>query len=128
VSRRSSSSSRGRRRGGNRNNRNNRLSVADSVKLNCSHCGKEIRHPHIALTNPENGEPIHFDCALQSIGEKEKLGEREKICYLGQGSFGIIQYSNASNRSFVVKKRIPYERNENTVSWRKTMRYNLDGN
>ena len=105
----------------------NRPSVADKIQLTCVECGKIIRHPQMALSTPDTGEPIHFDCAIQKIAEQEKLDPREKICYLGQGSFGIIKFkSGSSNRDFIIKKRIPYEKGDTEVQWRKQMREHLE--
>ena len=81
----------------------------------------------MAMASPDSGEPIHFDCVIQSIAEKEELGPREKICYLGQGTFGIIQLkSESSNRDFTIRKRIPFEKRDAVIEWRKQMRENLD--
>ena len=81
----------------------------------------------MALVSPENGEPIHFDCVIEKLGENENLAQLEKICYLGQGTFGIIKFkSGSSNRDFIIKKRIPYESKEKTAQWRKKMREQLE--
>lgn len=126
MSRRSNSSRRGRRRGGGRNRNEARSQIAETVQLTCIRCGKSIRNPQMALASPEN-EPIHFDCAIQEVAEAENLGAREKICYLGQGTFGIIKFkSSSSNRDFEIRKRIPYEKAEQSVDWRKQMREKLD--
>lgn len=126
MSRRNNSNRRGRRRGGGRNRNENRSMVAETVQLTCVRCGKSIRNPQMALASAEN-EPIHFDCAIQQVAESENLGAREKICYLGQGTFGIIKFnSSSSNRDFVIRKRIPYEKAEQSVEWRKQMREKLD--
>ena len=122
MSRRNNSSRRGRRRGGGKNRNEARSQIAESIQLTCIRCGKDIRNPQMALASPEN-EPIHFDCAIQEVAEAENLGAREKICYLGQGSFGIIKYSSGSTeKNFEVRKRIPYENKEKEAEWRKHMR------
>lgn len=127
MSRRGGSSRRGNRRQGNRDRREKKPSVADSVQLTCVQCGKPIRHPQMAMASPETGEPLHFDCVIQSIAEAENLGAREKICYLGQGTFGIIKFkSGSSSRDFVIRKRIPFEKRDVVVEWRKHMRENLE--
>jgi hypothetical protein len=77
----------------------------------------------MALASPDNGEPIHFDCAIQEVADREELGAREKICYLGQGNFGIIRYrSGSTDKDFEIRKRIAYESLEKEVEWRKNMR------
>ena len=113
--------SRGRRGGRNRSRKI--PAVREAVRLVCTRCGEQIRHPEMAMASPENGEPIHFDCAIQEVADREELGAREKICYLGQGSFGIIKYSSGSTeKNFEVRKRIPYENKEKEAEWRKHMR------
>jgi hypothetical protein len=113
--------SRGRRGGRGRNKRE--PSVRDSVKLTCVRCGEYIRHPEMALASPDTGEPIHFDCAIQEVADREELGAREKICYLGQGNFGIIRYrSGSTDKDFEIRKRIAYESLEKEEEWRKNMR------
>ncbi len=115
-----------RRRGQQRNkqpqNRETKVSQ-ETVKLNCVRCSETIRNPETALSTPENGDPIHFDCAIREVADKEELGPKEKVCYLGQGTFGVIQYGMGKNeQGFSIKKRIPYETAEKTVEWRKTIR------
>ncbi len=113
--------SRGRRGGRGRNKRE--PSVRDSIKLTCVRCGEHISYPEMALASPENGDPIHFDCAIKEVADREELGAREKICYLGQGNFGIIRYSSSSSdKDFEIRKRIAYENLEKEVEWRKNMR------
>lgn len=113
--------SRGSRGGKKRNKRE--PAIRHSVSLVCNFCGEHIKHPEMALASPESGEPIHFDCAIQQVAEREELEAKEKICYLGQGSFGIIKYkSGSSEKDFVVRKRISYENLEKEAEWRKHMR------
>jgi len=127
LSRRSGTSRRGGRRNNSNQKRERRSSVADKVQLTCAKCGKPIRHPQMAMAEPSTGEPLHFDCVIQSIAESENLGAREKICYLGQGTFGIIKFkSGSSSRDFVIKKRIPFENRDTVVEWRSHMRDNLE--
>lgn len=95
----------------------------EAVKLTCIRCNETIRNPETALSTPENGEPIHFDCAIREVADNEQLGPKEKVCYLGQGTFGVIQYGKGKNeKGFSIKKRIPYETAEKAVEWRKTIR------
>lgn len=113
--------SRGRRGGRNRNRKEPTARLA--VKLTCVRCGEHIEHPEAALAAPESGEPIHFDCAMEDVAKTEKLGPKEKMCYLGHGNFGIISYnSGSSDKNFVIRKRISYENLEKEADWRKSMR------
>lgn len=94
----------------------------EAVKLTCVRCNEPIRNPETALSTPD-GEPVHFDCAIREVADREELGAKEKICYLGQGTFGIINYAQGTaDKGFVIKKRIPYETADRVVEWRKTIR------
>ncbi len=116
--------SRGRRGGKNRSKKTS--VIHDTVKLSCVRCGESIKHPETALATPESGEPIHFDCAIEEVADGEELEAGEKICYLGQGNFGIIQYkSGSSDREFKIRKKIAYESLEKEADWRKNMRDSL---
>lgn len=113
--------SRGRRGGRNRNKKE--PTARQAVKLTCVRCGEHIQHPESALAAPETGEPVHFDCAMEEVAKNEKLGPKEKICYLGRGNFGIISYkSGSSDKDFLIRKCISYENLEKEVDWRKSMR------
>jgi hypothetical protein len=95
----------------------------EAVKLTCVRCQEPIRNPETALSTPDTGEPVHFDCAIREVADREQLGIKEKICYLGQGTFGIINYAQGgAEKGFVIKKRIPYETADKVVEWRKTIR------
>lgn len=95
----------------------------EAVKLTCVRCNEPIRNPETALSTPDGGEPIHFDCAIREVADREQLGAKEKICYLGQGTFGIIRYAQGTaEKGFVIKKRIPYETADKVVEWRRTIR------
>jgi hypothetical protein len=112
---------RGRRGGRNRSRRE--PPVRESIRLVCIRCGEAIGHPEMAIASPESGEPMHFDCAISEIADKEDLGAREKICYLGQGNFAVVSYkSGSTERDFSVKKIIPYENREKETEWRRSMR------
>ena len=48
------------------------------------------------------------------------LGQNEKICYLGKGSFGIVQFRPHSGHSNIfIRKRIQYEDPEPVPEWRR---------
>ena len=56
------------------------------------------------------------------IKKQEELASNEKICYLGNGSFGIITFRNPSSPiKFLIRKRIQYENTEETPLWRKKL-------
>ena len=86
----------------------------------CPICNSKINDIYSAISYGEDNLPAHFDCILKELSEKEELMNKEKICYLGGGSFGIVKFSNTpgSNR-FFVRKRIQYEKKDEAFDWRK---------
>ncbi|ADN02007.1 hypothetical protein [Spirochaeta thermophila] len=87
----------------------------------CSHCGDAIADVLQAIAHPDTGDPIHFECAVSLIKEREQLREGEEICYLGGGSFGIVlRKSPPSPVRFFVRKRIEFEPQERK-DWRKQL-------
>ena len=88
----------------------------------CPVCGKSVRDLPSALTHRVAGKPAHFDCVVQELRESNEVAPQEKICYLGGGSFGIIELRPAGGPSrFVIRKRIQYEEKEKPQEWKKTL-------
>ena len=86
----------------------------------CPVCEKAVRDLSSAITHRGTGQPAHFDCILRLLREENPLAENEKICYLGKGSFGIVQFrGNATPMRFLIRKRIQYEELDATPDWRK---------
>ena len=119
-SRTNRNSSRGRRRGGRGNS--SRRYYAE-----CPICGKGVRDLLTAIAWGEERKPSHFDCVLKSISEQEEMLPREKIVYLGAGSFGIVKFRSGSGSAsrFVVRKRIQMEEKEEPLEWRKKVSKNI---
>ena len=88
----------------------------------CSVCGKNIEDLTTALTNRGNSDPIHFDCAIEILSKEEKLSEGDKITYIGQGRFGILNFPNVHDmKHFTIKKIIDWEKKEEKDEWRSAM-------
>jgi hypothetical protein len=92
----------------------------------CPICSAAVRELSSALTHRATGQPAHFDCILKELRESNELLPQEKLCYLGGGSFGILEMRppGAPGR-FVVRKRIQYEEKETRHDWKKTLLYSL---
>ena len=89
----------------------------------CPYCGQNVRDVLTAIETIEDNSPVHFDCVLKKIAENENLESKEKVCYLGNGSFGIVQFQNPSDPSrFVIKKRFQVEDERKEIAWRKAVR------
>jgi hypothetical protein len=111
----------GKRRRGRRGNKSKKP-LLPQVELVCSVCGKPIKYIYTAIESGQKREPIHFDCVLKDLEEREELGPNEKICYIGQGSFGIIKYQTGSGgKKFSIRKRIAVEEPNGTADWRKEL-------
>lgn len=85
----------------------------------CAKCGQPITDIASALNDKSSGKPVHFECALSQVSENEKLGENEKIAYIGQGRFGVLYYENMRDqRHFTIKRIIEWEDRDSKPEWR----------
>jgi hypothetical protein len=82
-------------------------------------CQKPIRELPAALCHQATGLPAHFDCVLKELREAHEILPQEKLCYLGGGSFAILQFKNGNR--FTIKKKIPYEIKETPQEWKKAL-------
>jgi hypothetical protein len=106
--------------GGRRHRRRRRPNRPEIDFPMCPVCQKAVRELSSAISHQETGQPAHFDCILKVLREKNSVTENEKICYLGKGSFGIVQFRHGSGpMKFLIRKRIQYEQAEPFPSWRK---------
>lgn len=112
--RRSRNDSRGRRRGG-KGGANRRY------YSECPICNQGVRDILTAIAWGEERKPAHFDCILKNISESEELTPKEKLVYLGGGSFGIVQFRSGGGPGprFTVRKRIQLEEKEEKIEWRR---------
>lgn len=85
----------------------------------CPICGRPVRYLMTAIAQGESGDPAHFDCVLKVITEHEEIQPREKVCYLGNGSFGIVRFKPGAQVRFTIRKRIQYEPKDKSYPWRK---------
>ena len=92
----------------------------------CPLCHKAVRDLASAITHKESGVPAHFDCILKTLRSVHDVQQNEKICYLGKGSFGIVQFrQNSGPMRFLIRKRIEYEDTEPVPEWRQKPAVNL---
>jgi hypothetical protein len=92
------------------------------VLPDCPVCGKPVRELASALTHRVSRKPAHFDCVVRELRESNEVAPQEKICYLGGGSFGILEFRGAGGTPrFVIKKRIQYEEKEAPQEWKKPL-------
>jgi hypothetical protein len=94
------------------------------VLPDCPVCGKPVRELASALTHRVSRKPAHFDCVVRELQESNEVAPQEKICYLGGGSFGILEFrAPGGSTRFVIKKRIQYEEKEAPQEWKKPLQY-----
>jgi len=92
-------------------------------RLPCAICGKPLQNITSALSRPMDNEPIHFDCALESVGEELKPRQGiEKIIYLGGGSFAAVDLEAYRRLKLVIHRRIDWEKPDENAEWRRSLR------
>jgi len=88
----------------------------------CPVCGKPVRELASALTHRVSHQPAHFDCIVRELRESTEIAPQEKLCYLGAGCFGVLEFRPPGGPSkFVIKKRIQYEEKEIPHEWKKIL-------
>ncbi|WP_147615769.1 hypothetical protein [Treponema pectinovorum] len=89
----------------------------------CELCGEPVLELASALKNKTTGNPVHFDCVLKKIAEKENLSPQEKVTYIGNGKFAILHFENVHDmRHFSIVKEIEWEeRDSKRGEWRDEM-------
>jgi hypothetical protein len=88
----------------------------------CPVCGKPVRELASALTHRVSRQPAHFDCVVKELRESNEIAPQEKLCYLGGGCFGILEFRPPGGPSrFVIKRRIQYEEKETPQDWKKPL-------
>ena len=92
------------------------------IAPDCPVCGKPVRELPSALTHRVTGKPAHFECILKELRDANELAPQEKLCYLGGGTFGILQFRPAGSATrFTIRKRISYEEKDTPQDWKKTL-------
>jgi hypothetical protein len=91
----------------------------------CPVCGKAVRELASALTHRVSRVPAHFDCVVRELRDSNEMTPQEKLCYLGGGAFGILEFRPPGGPSrFVIKRRIQYEEKETPQDWKKPLQIN----
>jgi len=96
--------------------------VLPVVLPDCPICGKQVRELASALTHRVARQPAHFDCVMRELRDSNEVAPQEKICYLGAGTFGILEFRPPGGPTrFVIRKRIQYEEKETPQDWKKIL-------
>jgi len=86
----------------------------------CPICGKSVKSMLTAIAVNEDMDPAHFDCVIKQLTEQEKVGNGEKVTYIGNGTFAVVKMKPGSRgSSFTVIKKIQYENKDSKADWRK---------
>ncbi len=130
--RQNNSQNRERKNGRNRGRRNNRKSRGrrapapapvpeqEYEPVMCSICEKAIDSITQAIGGSKPGDIAHFDCVLRRLQDEEKLTERQRISYIGNGTFAVVEYRNKNTTGpFTIVKRIQIESKESTDAIKK---------
>lgn len=88
----------------------------------CAICGKPIDLISQAIGGPGKEDLSHFDCMLSSLQESERLEENQKVSYIGNGTFAVIEFSGKNQSgSFSVVRRIHSESKESSEHVKKVV-------
>jgi len=107
---------------GRRRNNNRRYRQKRSFP-ECPICNQSVKFLLTAISVGEENKPAHFDCVIKMIAEKQSLGPREKISYIGNGNFAVV--SGKPGKDLNIRKIIEFEGRESTGEWRKRLSRNL---
>lgn len=103
-----------------RRRRNNRKYKSRKPSKNfepilCAVCGKPIDGISQAIGGPGEQDVSHFECILNSIAEEEQLQPGQKLSYIGNGTFAVLEYEKKrTSGKFTIVKRIQIENKETT--------------
>lgn len=88
-------------------------------KVYCPICGELITDLPSSLTGRESGQPVHFECAMADASKQMNIGENEKICYIGHGTFALLHFDNPRDmRHFRMVKKVEWEEQAKTYEWK----------
>jgi hypothetical protein len=88
-------------------------------------CGEPIGDITSALAQPNDGEPVHFDCTLRSAVEELQPSTDEKVIYLGNGDFAVVSNEAYQKRQLKIVRRTVWEKQEEKSEWRIKLRAEL---
>ena len=87
----------------------------------CPLCNQVIENIAQALSHHEGGH-CHFDCILAKIAEDEHITEKQKVSYIGRGTFAVVEPKEEGG--FVFVKRIVWENQESLDAMKKYVEAN----
>ena len=104
------------------------LTLPLSEAPQCPLCSKPVLDLASAIgADRDTGLPAHFDCVYDRVKAAENLGPNEKVVYLGAGSFAVVEFKDAKEGAFVVKRRIQWEKENEKKDWRRAVNTRFTG-
>ncbi len=95
------------------NKKGNAPQVPAKPAVLCSMCEKPIEIISTAVSGFQKEEIAHLECVINHFEQSEKLNERQRVIYIGQGSFAVVEYRNEQKQgSFSIIKKIVHEDGE----------------
>ena len=76
----------------------------------CSKCNKKIEEMKSSIKDNKTDQYYHFNCVINEIKKDNAVDSKQRIVYLGNGAFGIIEdlEPETNNHKFIIKKKIQY--------------------
>ena len=97
-------------------------SFKQEIKFVCEKCGQPVIDIASALASRSGNGTVHFECALKEVEASETLAAGDKVAYIGQGRFGVINYPNVHDvRHFTIRKIIEWDKRDENTEWRNRM-------
>lgn len=83
--------------------------INEIEKTTCPKCKKLIDQMSSAIEDKKTGKLCHFDCISEELKKDLKISGRQRLVYLGSGTFGVIEDVVEDGRKiFVIKNKIEY--------------------
>lgn len=75
-------------------------------KTTCNICHNQIKDMATSIIDKNSSKSVHFDCLVSKIKKIKNISPREKVVYLGSGTFAIIETTNSAKKTFKIKETI----------------------
>lgn len=81
----------------------------------CPICNKPIANMMTALSNEDSESYAHFDCVYDKLKSKVTMKSNERLSYIGNGTFAVIEdYKDGLYSKFRIKHQIQFSEPRST--------------